>query len=268
MFNFLVFFIFILGLIIGSFLNCLIWRLHTEESLMGRSYCPKCKKQIFWYDNIPILSFLILRGKCRHCGKSISWQYPMVELVMGAMFAITFIINFQFPISNFQSINNFQFSNIFIIQLLRDWFLIAVMTVVFIYDFKWYLILDIVVLPACIIILILNLIIGDSSWLNLLFSGIIGGSFFLIQYIISKGKWIGGGDIRLGLLMGLALGWPNIIAGIILAYFIGSVTAIGLILAKKKQWGSQLPLGVFLAPATIIVLFWGDRIINWYINLL
>jgi prepilin signal peptidase PulO-like enzyme (type II secretory pathway) len=102
----------------------------------------------------------------------------------------------------------------------------------------------------------------------LLFSGIIGGSFFLIQYLISQGKWIGGGDIRLGLLMGLALGWPNILVAIILAYFLGSLVAIYLILAKKKQWGSQLPLGVFLAPATIIVLFWGEKIINWYINLL
>ena len=142
------------------------------------------------------------------------------------------------------------------------------MIVVFIYDLRWYLILDIVVLPTCIIVLIFNLIIGEFSWLNLAISGIIGGSFFLIQYVVSRGKWIGGGDIRLGLLMGLILGWPNILVAIILAYFMGSIVGISLILAKKRQWGSQLPLGVFLAPATIIVLFWGSRIINWYMNLL
>ncbi|MCG2690937.1 prepilin peptidase [Candidatus Parcubacteria bacterium] len=260
--------VFLFGLCVGSFLNCLIWRLHKNESMWNRSYCPKCRKQIAWYDNIPVLSFILLRGKCRHCGKPISWQYPIVELIAGLLFVLAFFQNFQFSIFNFQSISNFQF--LISKQLLffaRDIFFISVMIVVFIYDLRWYLILDAVTLPACAIVLILNLFLG-ISWQNLLVSGIIGSSFFLIQFLISKGRWIGGGDIRLGLLLGLALGWPNVLAAILIAYFIGSIIGIGLIIAGKKQWGSKVPLGVFLSAAAIIVLFWGDRIINWYLNLL
>ena len=93
MFYLTLFFIFIFGLIIGSFLNCLVWRLHTGEGMMNRSYCPKCKQQIAWYDNIPVLSFVLLGGKCRHCRQKISWQYPVVELATGIFFLITAICN-------------------------------------------------------------------------------------------------------------------------------------------------------------------------------
>jgi prepilin signal peptidase PulO-like enzyme (type II secretory pathway) len=269
-------FVFLFGLIIGSFLNCLIWRVYKGEGMWNRSYCPKCKKQIAWYDNIPVLSFCLLGGKCRHCQKAISWQYPIIELIMGILFLIAFYTNFQVAsIINLQippapfikgGVSQFLIFNFkFLIELFRDWFLIAVMIVVFVIDLRWYLILDIVVLPAAAIVFILNLILG-ISWQNLLISGIIGGSFFLIQFLISKGKWIGGGDIRLGLLMGLALGWPNILVALFLAYFIGSIVGIGLILAGKKKWGGEVPLGTFLSVTTVIALFWGSRILDWYIN--
>lgn len=249
-------FVFLFGLIIGSFLNCLIWRLHKKEGLLNRSYCPKCKKQITWYDNIPVLSFVMLKGKCRQCGKAISWQYPAVELAAGLLFVLAFYLNYKLQITNYE----------LIIKLSRDFFLISVMIVVFIYDLRWYLILDIITLPACLIMLIFNLILGFNLW-NLLISGIIGGSFFLIQFIISRGKWIGGGDIRLGLLIGLALGWPGVLAAIIISYFIGSIVGMGMILTDKKQWGSEVPLGVFLAVGTIIILFWQEQILNWYLNI-
>jgi prepilin signal peptidase PulO-like enzyme (type II secretory pathway) len=257
-------FIFLFGLIIGSFLNCLIWRLHTGERISGRSYCPKCKKQINWYDNIPVLSFLMLGGKCRHCGKPISWQYPLVELVTGALFLLAF--NYQFSIFNFQTITNYQLPIINFIELFKLWFLISVMIVIFVIDLRWYLILDAVTLPAAALVFILNLMLG-FSWQNLLISGIIGGSFFLIQFVISRGKWIGGGDIRLGLLMGLALGWPHVLAAIFMAYFIGSIVGIGLIIGKKKEWGSRVPMGTFLTLATLITMFWGSGILEWYIEM-
>jgi len=249
-------FVFIFGLIIGSFLNCLVWRLRTGESLLGRSYCLKCKKQIAWYDNLPVLSFVLLKGKCRQCGGKISWQYPIVELTTGVLFVLAYYLNYELRITNYE----------LIIQLLRDWFLISAMMVIFIYDLRWYLILDIVTLPAGLVVLILNLALGFSLW-NLLVSGIIGSGFFLLQFLISGGKWIGGGDIRLGLLMGLALGWPGVIAAIIISYFLGSLVGLGLIAAGKKRWGSEVPLGVFLAAGTIIDLFWQERILDWYWNL-
>ena len=254
-------FIFIFGLIIGSFINCLIYRLHEEKSMLGRSFCPKCKKQIAWYDNIPVLSFIILRGKCRQCHKKISWQYPIVEFAAGLLFVIAFFNNFEFRISNFESILNFEF----LVNLARNWFIISVMAVIFVYDLRWYLILDKITLPAAALVFIMNLMLGYSLW-NLAISGIIGGSFFLIQFVISRGKWIGGGDIRLGLLMGLALGWPMVLVAIFLAYFIGSIAGIGLIISGQKKWGSKIPLGIFLSTTTIITLFWGQQILNWYLN--
>jgi leader peptidase (prepilin peptidase) / N-methyltransferase len=273
MFYFVISFIFLLGLCIGSFLNCLIYRLHEGKSLGGRSFCPKCKHGIAWYDNIPVISFILLRGKCRHCAGRISLQYPVVEFITGLLFVLAF--NIQYPISNIQSIFNIQYqiSNILISQypsilaLLRDWFLISIMIIIFIYDLRWYLILDIISLPACAVVIILNLLIG-MSWQNMLISGIIGGSFFLIQFLISRGKWIGGGDIRLGLLMGLALGWPLILEALFIAYILGSIVGIYLIVTKKKEIGSQVPLGIFLSVATVVTLFWGSGMLGWYIRIL
>jgi prepilin signal peptidase PulO-like enzyme (type II secretory pathway) len=279
---FILFLIFLFGLTIGSFLNCLIWRLPQEEgeakaeaklprgSLAsalagGRSHCPKCKKQIAWYDNIPVLSFLLLGGKCRGCKRDISWQYPLVELATGILFLIAFVINSRLGDYNHE-IFNFQFSIFNLISLLRYWFIIAIMIVIFVIDLRWYLILDVVTLPSAVIVFILNLLLG-FSWQNLLISGIIGGSFFFIQFIISQGGWIGGGDIRLGLLMGLALGWPNVFAAIFSAYFIGSIVGVTLILIGKRQWSSQVPLGTFLAIATVIIMLWGDKIVSWYMGL-
>jgi len=267
-------FIFIFGAIIGSFLNCLIFRLHTGEGMGGRSRCPKCKKQIDWYDNIPVLSFVFLRGKCRHCGKLISFQYPAVELMTGILFLYAFSHNFDpayFQLRDASltrsAIFNFQFlTSNFLLQTFRDWFFIAIMIIIFIYDLRWYLILDVITLPACLIVFILNIMLG-YSWQGMLFSGIIGMSFFLIQFLVSKGKWIGGGDIRLGLLMGLSLGWPGILVAIMLAYFIGSIVGLGLIAFGRKKWGSEIPLGVFLSLGAVITLFWGDKILNWYLGI-
>ncbi len=153
-------FVFIFGLIIGSFLNCLVWRLHKKEGLLNRSYCPKCRKQIAWHDNIPVLSFIMLKGKCRQCGKAISWQYPLVELATGLLFVAAYYFNYKLQITT--RLPDGQDYKL-IIQLLRDWFLICVMAVIFIYDLRWYLILDIVTMPACLVMLIFNLILCPDT---------------------------------------------------------------------------------------------------------
>lgn len=265
--------IFILGLIIGSFINCLIWRIHEEESILGRSYCPKCKNQIAWHDNIPVLSFLFLKGKCRHCHEKISWQYPVTELITGLLFLLAFLFevesfsklssNSQFLIFNFQSIFNFEF----LVTLFRDLFFIPIMIIIFIYDLRWYMILDRVTLPSILIIFILNLFLGFDFW-NLLLGIFAGAAFFAIQFIVSKGRWIGGGDIRLGALMGAMFSWPMVLLAIFLAYLIGSIISIVLVVSGKKEWGSEVPLGIFLTTSSVLVLFWGKEILNWYLNLL
>jgi prepilin signal peptidase PulO-like enzyme (type II secretory pathway) len=280
-------YIFLFGLAIGSFLNVVIWRAKNGETILGRSHCPHCKRQIVWYDNIPLLSFILLRGRCRNCQGAISAQYPLVEFATALLFSVAFYYNFQFfpPLRDpavAVAIFN-QFSIVKILPLIRDWFLIAAMVAIFVIDLRWYLILDVISLPAAAIIFILNLLIGDPtynlcrlenlwscnplSWSGLLISAVIGGSFFLLQFIVSRGRWIGGGDIRLGLLMGLALGWPQILLALMLAYFAGSIVGLGLMAIGKKQWGSMLPFGVFLAPATIATLFWGKEILHWYLNI-
>jgi prepilin signal peptidase PulO-like enzyme (type II secretory pathway) len=278
MFLFIYVSIFILGLVIGSFLNCLIWRLHTEETMMNRSHCPKCQKQIAWYDNIPVFSYIVLLGKCRHCRKNISIQYPVVELVVGLLFVLVFIVEY---FDNFQSsiFNDIipEFLNLdlfFYITILKDWFVVSVMTIVFIYDLRWYLILDKIMIPAMIVVFGLNIYLGyldgdvfSNLW-NMLISAIIGGGFFLFQFVISRGKWIGGGDIRLGFLMGLILGWQGLLVALLLAYISGAIIGVGLIVIGKKKMSSQIPFGVFLSTATLISLFWGQDIIYWYLNLL
>jgi prepilin signal peptidase PulO-like enzyme (type II secretory pathway) len=253
------------GAVIGSFTNCFVWRLYKNESLMGRSYCPKCRKQIHWYDNVPILSFLALRGRCRACAQGISWQYPAVEISTALLFAaVYFFATSSLPPDSLY----WAFGDpYFIVRLVRDLFIVFIFTVVFVYDLRWYLVSDKAVLPAALLLFLLNLYLGFPWW-KILLAAMIGGLFFLAQLLISKGKWIGGGDVRLGLLIGAAFGRLDYLAlTLMLAYMVGSVVGITLLLAKKKQWGSELPLGVFLAIASIISLLFGDSIITWYLTL-
>ncbi|OGF23339.1 hypothetical protein A2Y83_01330 [Candidatus Falkowbacteria bacterium RBG_13_39_14] len=259
-------FIFILGLCVGSFLNVVIFRLKEGRNFIkGRSICPKCKHKLAWHDNIPLLSYILLKGKCRHCGKKISMQYPAVELAAGVLFLIAFI--------KWRSISNFLPAQAgqFLISnygLLLSYFVFtSILIIIFVYDLRLYLILDKVSIPAIIAAFVLNIILERNYW-NLLLAAIIVSGFFFLQFLISKGKWIGGGDIRLGFLMGVMLGWPNAIFALFLAYIIGSITGIGLIVFGKKKMESRVPFGTFLAPAIYIAMLWGGEILRWYMGFL
>lgn len=247
------FLVFIFGLIIGSFLNCLIWRLYKNESLSGRSYCPRCRKQIAWYDNFPILSFVFLGGRCRYCKKQISWQYPLVELITAILFLLLFLKNQAVPLSG--------------LLLARDLIFAAALVVIFVYDLRWQLIPMVVVWSVSVIVFIFNISLGFAWWPMLLF-GSLGALFFLVQYLITKKKGVGEGDIWLGLLLGLF--FPNagqLLLLMIVAYGIGALSGVILLAKRKKTWKSQVALGPFLAFGAIITLIWGEQIINWYLNL-
>ncbi len=245
--------IFIFGLLIGSFLNCLIWRLYSEETILGRSYCPKCRHKIAWHDNIPLFSFLALKRKCRHCKEKISWQYPLVELACGLFFVLAFYLNTLVDFSP--------------IKLFFDLFFIAVLFIIFIFDLRWMLVSIKTIYLSAIVLLILNLFLGFSLW-QIFLTMLAGASFFALQYFITKGKGLGEGDIWLGGLLGIAFpAWDQFILCIFLTYMIGGLTATILLIFNLKKIGSKLPLGIFLALGALITLFFGENIINWFFQI-
>lgn len=253
-------FIFIFGLIIGSFLNVVIYRLHRgEKFITGRSKCLFCGHKLYINDLIPLFSFLFLKGRCRYCKQSFSKQYFLVELFTGIIFSLIFLS--IFPNQSF-----INFETLALIKLLFWWIIASFLIIIFVYDAKYYLILDKISIPAIFIALVFNLILGNNL-LNFLFAGLIAGSFFLLQYTISKGRWVGGGDIRLGFLMGVILGFPNVITALFIAYVLGSIISIILLLNKQKHWGDKIPFGTFLTIATIVTMLYGDILVNWYLSL-
>lgn len=258
--------LFILGSIIGSFINCLIYRLHIKKSFItGRSFCPQCKTHINWYDNIPLISYLILKATCRRCRKPISFQYFLVELITALLFVIVALI----------TLNSNPLSPYLFLTLLRNLVFTSFLIVIFLYDLKYYLILDKITLPAIAFVLIFNFLLdfiehGLShslyAFLWFLLAAFVAGGFFLIQFLVSRGKWIGGGDIRLGVLMGFMLGWPSVLVALFLTYILGSLVGIYLLITHKKTIKSQVPLGTFLSLATLITLLWGSRLLDWYLG--
>ena len=257
--QFLIYFlIFIFGLIVGSFLNSVIYRISTNTSfLLGKSYCPECKSNLQWYDLIPVISFLILAGKCRYCKKQISIQYILVELATAILF--TFII--------FQNIDLLLYSLSFVV-FLKICFLFLVscfLIIIFAYDLKHYIIPDKVIFPLILITGVFNFY-TNYKILNTVYSGIGAAAFFLFIVLISKGKWMGMGDVKLAFFMGLFLGFPKIIVALFLAFFIGAVIGMILIISGKKTLKSEIPFGPFLIFGTFLALFFEHEIINFYLS--
>jgi len=253
--------IFVTGLCVGSFLNVVICRLPEKRSIVkSRSSCPHCKEIIKPYDLLPLASFCVLKGQCRECKKKISWQYPLIELATGLIFAAVAYF--------YQTIGGIDNP-----LLIRDLVILSALIVVFTTDLKYMLIFDAVTMPMMVFAFIANIfLMGNSSnylslSLNYLMAGIIGAGFFYLQYYFSKGKWVGGGDIRLGLLMGLILGWPKILVALFIAYIVGAICSLILVFVRRKKMDSQVPFGVFLSLATAVTMFWGDSMIDWYLGL-
>jgi len=266
--------IFILGLIVGSFLNAVIYRLGYNDSVMkGRSYCPHCHHQLSWQDLIPLVSFLLLRGRGRYCERRISWQYPVVEISTGLIFLLIF--NFEFRILN-------EFSNFLILQTAYLFTIVSLLIVLFAYDLKHYILPDKILFPAIGIVLgyrvfeFLNLNDWDlfGIWslgfgafaplVNAILSAIFAAAFFFAIFAVSKGRAMGFGDVKLALFMGLFLGYPAIVIALYSAFMIGGILGLLLIAMKRKQMKSEVPFGPFLITGTFIALFWGDSILQWY----
>lgn len=259
---------FISGLIIGSFLNVVVYRLNLAESfLFGRSYCPRCEKPIRWYDNIPLLSFVILGFKCRDCGEKISWQYPLVELFSGILFAL---VGSQFFVLEDAATWATAF---------YYWVIVSFLLVIFVYDFLYMEIPSMVLWPAIGFTLAFNLFfdwsrvgaIGNVLELAT-YSGVLAALaaflFFFLMVAVSKEKWMGLGDAQLAILLGLILGWPEILLALMLSFSIGALTGIALILFKKKKMESKIPFAPFLILGTFAAIFFYAEIVGWYLGLL
>ena len=236
--------ILVIGLVIGSFLNAMVYRLANKLPLWQRSICPHCRQKLLNRDLIPVLSFVLLRGKCRFCKSFIGWQYLLVEVLTPILFFLAYW--------NYGAIN---------LDLISDLLYISLAIFFLIFDFKYLTIPDVVIWPALIIALILNYILG-FYWLGLLLGMLLGCGFFYLQHLVSGGKWIGWGDVKLGLLLGAMLGLGDLILTLLVAYVIGGLVAVILLIAGRKKFGDLLPMGSFLAGAAIIVIIWGDLILN------
>jgi leader peptidase (prepilin peptidase)/N-methyltransferase len=248
-FNFFcLFFIFILGLCIGSFLNVVIYRLPGGESItLERSHCTSCGKRLRWYELIPLFSYLFLRGRCRTCHEPISLRYPLVELLTGIIFALLFL---RFSLT---------------IELVKYLFLSALLVAVSFIDLEHYIIPNSLIITGLAGGLILNIAAKDVGFVSALAGLLVTSGFLLLIALASKGG-MGGGDIKLVAVTGLFLGWPLGPFGLILGAVIGGMIAVVLLLFRIKGRKDPLPFGPFIALGTFISILYGSQIINWYLQ--
>lgn len=277
--------IFLLGISVGSFLNVLIDRIPQGKSfLKGRSHCDFCHKTLAWSDLVPIVSFLLLQGKCRNCHKKLFFQYPIIELTTGLLFVLTYNI-FQSNGTLFLTSNLILVSGLIVLSvmdlkygILADeiiFSLIVISVTILIYQYM--------IIPVVCHLTNLQIITtgtypstlcnfksdGYISFapiiiIQRLLVAVLTSAFFLILAVATKGKGMGGGDIKLAFVMGLILGFPNIIIALYMAFISGGAVACILLILKKKHFGQTIPFGPFLALATIITIFFGDKIWFWY----
>lgn len=245
---------FILGLIIGSFLNVIVYRLRLMDTILGRSRCQHCASQIRWYDNIPLFSFILLKARCRDCKGKISWQYPLVEFFTGVSFILIgkYFFNFADVIGLWETAFYLIIFSLFIVLLAYDWQYMEVPILIF------WVILGVIFLNlafVCLSEIKMGLDFKSLSLYYNLLGGFISWFFFFSLVFLSKEKWMGWGDVYVGLLMGLVLGWPNVLLGLLLSFTIGALYSIVIILRKKGTMQSQIPFIPFLVLGTFLSIF-------------
>lgn len=259
----------VLGLCLGSFVNALVWRLSEQAKtkkpskelsiLHGRSMCPQCRHTLKALDLLPLLSWLALRGKCRYCGQPISAQYPLVE----AATALLFIGSYTWwpnPVHGVQ------------VALLGLWLVILTgLMALVVYDLRWMLLPNRIMRPLSYLAVIyacLEVIAADkpgTALLNTVLAVAVGGGIFYILYQLSGGKWIGGGDVKLGWLLGLIAGTPGrSLLFIFIAAMLGSLVSLPLLAVKRLKRSSTIPFGPFLIVGVVVVQLFGHSILDWY----
>ena len=243
-----------IGLAFGSFASVVIHRLHTQEKgiLTGRSHCPYCAARLRFRDLLPVISYVLNRFRCRFCKKPIAFRYPLLELSMAGLFVLTaFLIGFH-DVST----------------LMFHLFIAFVFVVLTFYDFLYKEIPDQVSLPAILVAILYALFQPSFSTTDLILGIVIPVVFFGLLHFGSKGRWLGGGDIRIGALMGVLLGYPMILVGLFFGYLFGSIYSLGGLLLKQFGRGTQIPFAPFLLLGAYVAMFWGQAVIDWYFSFL
>lgn len=272
-------FIFLLGIVIGSFLGVVVDRSIEDKSIVsGRSACDHCRHKLSWLELIPVLSYIGLGGRCRSCHAKISLYYPVIEILTGLLFFLTvfsilgtsiffdmFDIRYLFVTSYFLYI----ISSLVIVFFADLKYGIIPFKIVFaaiIITFLWYFLLPILHLQN---LAIPFLALEDNYLFTYLISGLGALSFFFLIFLATKGKGMGFGDVVYAFLMGFILGFPNIVLGLYIAFLTGAFVAILLVLFRiKKLKGGSVPFGPFLILGTVISLFWGKPLIAIILRLL
>ncbi len=288
----------VLGLVLGSLVGCLAQRALSIESFWGRSYCGKCKKTLLWYDLFPVISFFLLGGKCRFCRTKIPSEPWVIEGAFGILIGLLFFVSVP---SNFPSLPFAQMVLV-LAQLAFRVFLTVVLGILLITDVKKGLLPDRITIPATLIALgylvatsifrvfILyvslahnqlgkyllppystyfqrHILIELTPLFLALSSAVLIGIFFIVLIVMTRGKGMGGGDVKLGILIGLALGFPESVFALFISFMLGSLVGIGLIFLKKKRFNQTIPFGPFLAIGTYIIMLLGPTLIEGYLNL-
>lgn len=258
----LIVFIVLLGLCMGSFANALAWRLHQKRDwVKERSECVHCHHKLAWNDLIPVVSWLMLRGKCRYCKKPISPQYPAVELITATLFLISYV---WWPYLLSSPVDYLHFCL---------WLaILVVLVVITIYDLRW------MVIPNRLVYVLGGLSLAmiaaqqgaqEPNIDGIVLGGLAVGGLFYLLFQVSGGRWIGGGDVKLGVVLGMLAG--SFAEGLLLVFIaslIGTLAALPLLAMNKKTITQKLPFGPFLIAATIIVYLFGQSMVDWYQSLI
>ena len=260
-------FLFLYGVIIGSFLNVCILRIPLRETIVSkRSHCMSCGHQLAWYDLFPLFSYLFLGGKCRYCKAKISKQYPIVEFLNGVFAVLCFLFGGFFP-SDIVAVINWGWFAYSILVLFLSAILCSVLIVISVIDWRTFEIplgANIVILCLGVIRLVINLIIYgfDGDWLDFVIGFFVVSIPLAIIYYASKGRAMGGGDVKLMAVAGLFLGWKLALVALITGCLYGSI--IHIVRMKVSGEGKQLAMGPYLSAGIVTALWVGQYIIEWY----
>ena len=237
------------GLVIGSFLNVVIARVPERRSLwMPGSTCPGCGNAITWHDNIPLVSFLVLRGRCRACAAPIPWRYPLVEASTAALFVVAWLVFGG-------DLRQFVVAVVFL----------AALVAITVIDLRHQIIPDVITLPGIVTGLVASVATDRISWVQSVVGILIGGGLFVAVIVLSRGG-MGGGDLKLGAMLGAFLGWQALLVGLFIAVMLGGLSAVALLASRRLARKDAIPFGPFLALGGAVALFWGDAILAWYLG--